>query len=90
MAKWRKRESLGKVLAREGKGIAKGVAKELLSIAILGFYSPKKYRPYPKREGKRGASSGPSRSPFAGRGHHGSACSSAHSYQPSRISWPAG
>jgi hypothetical protein len=49
MAKWRKRETLGKALAREGKSIAKGVAKELLSIATLGLYSPKKYRPYPKR-----------------------------------------
>jgi hypothetical protein len=49
MAKWRKRETLGKALAREGKSIAKGVAKELISIATLGFYSPKKYRPSPKR-----------------------------------------
>jgi hypothetical protein len=49
MAKWRKRETLGKALAREGKNIAKGVAKELLSIATLGLYRPKKYSPYPKR-----------------------------------------
>jgi hypothetical protein len=33
MAKWRKKESLGKALAREGGNIAKGVGKELLSIA---------------------------------------------------------
>jgi hypothetical protein len=38
MATWRKRESVGKALAREGKSIAKGVAKELLSIATLGLY----------------------------------------------------
>jgi hypothetical protein len=49
MAKWRKRETLGKALAREGKGIAKAVGKELLSIATLGLYNPKKYRHYPKR-----------------------------------------
>jgi hypothetical protein len=49
MAKWRKRETLGKALAREGKSVAKGVARELLSIATLGLYSPKKYRPSPKR-----------------------------------------
>lgn len=40
MAKWRKNESLGRALGREGKGIAKGVAKELLSIATLGLYRP--------------------------------------------------
>jgi hypothetical protein len=51
MAKWRKNESLGRALAREGKSIAKGVGKELLSIATLGFYKPKKrYR----RDGYRG------------------------------------
>ncbi len=49
MAKWRKKDSLGKALAREGKGIAKGVAKGLLSIATLGFYSPKKHRTHPRR-----------------------------------------
>jgi hypothetical protein len=42
MAKWRKNESLRRALAREGKGIAKGVAKELLSIATLGLYRPRK------------------------------------------------
>jgi hypothetical protein len=36
MARWRKNESLSRVLAREGRGIAKGVAKELLSIATFG------------------------------------------------------
>jgi hypothetical protein len=50
MAKWRRRrQTLGKALAREGKGIAKGVAKELLLIATLCFYRPKKHRPHPKR-----------------------------------------
>ena len=42
MAKWRKNESLKKALAREGKAIAKGVGKELLSIATLGLYKPKR------------------------------------------------
>ena len=42
MAKWRKRESLGKALAREGAGIGKTVVKELFSIATLGFYKPSK------------------------------------------------
>ena len=42
MAKWRKNESLKKALAREGKDIPKGVAKELLSIATLGLYKPKR------------------------------------------------
>jgi len=41
MAKVRKSRSLRKVLAREGKTIAKGVGKELLSIATLGLYKPK-------------------------------------------------
>jgi hypothetical protein len=51
MAKWKKNESLGRALAREGKSIAKGVGKELLSIATLGFYKPKRrYR----RDGYRG------------------------------------
>ena len=49
MARWKKRETLGKALAREGKGIAKEVAKELLSIATLGLYRPTKYRPKRKR-----------------------------------------
>lgn len=47
MATWRKRETLRKALAREGKSIAKGVAQELLSIATLGLYKPP--RRYPKR-----------------------------------------
>ena len=51
MAKWRKRESLGSAVAREGKGIAKGVLNELLSIGTLGLYRPTKY---PKRDGRRG------------------------------------
>ena len=42
MATWRKNESLGKALAREGGGIAAGVGKELLSIATLGFYKPRR------------------------------------------------
>lgn len=42
MAEWRKHESLSRALAREGKVIAKGVAKELLSIAALGLYRPVK------------------------------------------------
>jgi hypothetical protein len=53
MAKWRKRDSLGKALVREGKSIATGVAKGLLSLATLGLYKPKKvgFRlPYPKRK----------------------------------------
>jgi len=52
MAKWRKRESMGKAIAREGKGIVKGVARELLSLATLGLARPRKARfrlPYPKR-----------------------------------------
>ena len=40
MATWRKNESLGRALGREGSGIAKSVGKELLSIATLGFYKP--------------------------------------------------
>jgi hypothetical protein len=32
MARWRKNESLSRALAREGRGIAKGVGKGLLSI----------------------------------------------------------
>jgi hypothetical protein len=36
MAKWRKKESLGSALAREGRGIAKGVFKELLSNLDFG------------------------------------------------------
>jgi hypothetical protein len=45
MATWRKHESLSRAVAREGKGIAKGVAWELLSIATLGLYKrPKRGR----------------------------------------------
>ena len=40
MAKWRKGESLQRALAREGRGIVKGVAKQLFSIATLGLYKP--------------------------------------------------
>lgn len=40
MATWRKNESMAHAVAREGGGIAKGVGKELLSIATLGFYKP--------------------------------------------------
>jgi hypothetical protein len=40
MAKWRKGESMAHAIGREGGGIAKGVGKELLSIATLGFYKP--------------------------------------------------
>lgn len=43
MAKWRKKESLSRALAREGRSIAKGVGKELLSIATFGLYKPKRY-----------------------------------------------
>jgi len=42
MAKWRNHESMSKAVAREGRSIAKGVVKELLSIATLGFYKPKR------------------------------------------------
>jgi hypothetical protein len=42
MATWRKKESLGHALGREGAGIAKSVGKELLSIATLGFYNPRR------------------------------------------------
>lgn len=53
MAKWRKRETLGKAMAREGKSIMKGVARELLSIATLGLVKPSKAKfrfPQPKRK----------------------------------------
>jgi hypothetical protein len=52
MAKWRKREGLGKAMAREGKGIVKGVARELLSLFTLGMANPRKAKfrfPKPKR-----------------------------------------
>ena len=53
MAKWRRNESIGKALGREGRGIAKGVFKELLSIATLGLYKPKKrYRRDSRRGGR--------------------------------------
>jgi hypothetical protein len=42
MAKWRKKESLGNALAREGRGTAKGFFEELLSIGTLGFYKTEK------------------------------------------------
>jgi hypothetical protein len=48
MAKWREHESMSKAVAREGRGIAKGVVKELLSIATLGLFKPK------RGNGKRG------------------------------------
>ena len=51
MAKWRKKELVGHTLAREGRGIAKGVVKELLSIATLGLYNPKKYYRRDSRKG---------------------------------------
>ena len=51
MAKWRKNESLGRVLAREGRSITKGVGRELLSIATLGLYKPKKHY---RRDGRKG------------------------------------
>ena len=52
MAKWRKRESLGLALAREGGSIAKAVGKELLSVATLGLFSPKR-NPKKPRSGRR-------------------------------------
>ena len=48
MAKWRKHELIPKAVAREGRAIAKGVVKGLLSIATLGFYELK------RGNGKRG------------------------------------
>jgi hypothetical protein len=54
MAKWKKNESLGHALAREGRGVAKGVMKEFLSVATFGLYSPKKYC---RRESRRGRKS---------------------------------
>ena len=46
MAKWKKDESfrraVGRALAKEGGDIAKSVGKELLSIATLGFYTPRR------------------------------------------------
>jgi len=52
MATWRKNESLGKAMAREGKSIIRGVARELLSLATLGLARPRKARlnlPYPRK-----------------------------------------
>jgi hypothetical protein len=47
MAKYRISASFPKAvrraLAHEGRGVAKGVAKELLSIATLGLYKPKRH-----------------------------------------------
>ena len=43
MAKWKKNEALGRALGREAGSIAKGVGKELLSIATLGLFRPNKY-----------------------------------------------
>ena len=42
MAKWRKRESLQRALGREAGSIAKGVGRELLSIATMGLFRPKR------------------------------------------------
>jgi hypothetical protein len=53
MAKWRKSESMGHALSREGRGIAKGVVKELLSIATLGLFRPKKYYHRDSRKGRK-------------------------------------
>jgi hypothetical protein len=53
MAKWRRNESLAKALGREGRGIAKGVVRELLSIGTLGIYSPQKYYKRDNRKGKK-------------------------------------
>ena len=53
MAKWRKKEPLGHALAREGRSIAKGVGRELLSIATLGLFKPKKYYRLDGRKGRK-------------------------------------
>jgi len=50
MAKWRKNEELGWALGREAGSIAKGVGKELLSIATLGLF---RHNKYPKRNGPK-------------------------------------
>lgn len=46
MSKYRKSDSFPKAVKRalvhEGKGIAKSVGRELLSIATLGLYKPKR------------------------------------------------
>jgi hypothetical protein len=43
MAKWKKNEKLGPALGREAGSIAKGMSKELLSIATSGLFRPYKY-----------------------------------------------
>ena len=53
MAKWRNKESLGHALAHEGRSIVKGVGKELLSIATLGLFRPKKYYRRDSRTGRK-------------------------------------
>ena len=53
MAKWRTKESLGHALAREGRSIVKSVGTELLSIATLGLFSPKKYYRRDSRKGRK-------------------------------------
>ena len=54
MAKWRKNESLGKAVAREGKSIFTGVARELLSLATFGMAKPRKAKfRFPKPGRKR-------------------------------------
>jgi hypothetical protein len=53
MAKWRKKESLGHALAREGRSIVKGVGTELLSIATLGLFRPKKYYRRDRRKDRK-------------------------------------
>jgi len=54
MAKWRKNESLGKAMAREGTSIVTGVARELLSLATLGLARPRKAKfRFPKLKRKR-------------------------------------
>ena len=47
MAKWRKRESMSKAIAREGKSIVRGVAQGLLSLATLGLGNPRKAKFFP-------------------------------------------
>jgi len=52
MAKWRKNESIGKAMTREGKSILEGVARGLLSLATLGLARPRKAKfnlPYPPK-----------------------------------------
>ena len=52
MVKWRKNDSMGKAIAREGKSILRGVGRELLSLATLGLVKPRRARlnlPYPPK-----------------------------------------